>query len=82
MHASAAVHYVNKKELEEDPQSYEELVRNYDEEFSNPYIAAERGIIDAVVEPTKVRKYITSLLAAKENKSRDKIYRKHGNVPL
>lgn len=82
MHANAAVGYVNHKELKEDPSRYDELVEKFDEEFSNPYLAAERGIIDAVVSPTELREKVISVLEAKANKSREKIFRKHGNVPL
>lgn len=82
MHASAAVGYINHKELDQDPSKYDNLVEEFDEKFSNPYLAAERGIIDGVISPLEVRSKIIAVLDAKQNKVRNKIYRKHGNVPL
>ena len=61
-----------------------ELVRDYREHFANPYVAAEKGYVDDVIEPDETRaKLIANLeacLAKNEHESRP--WRKHGNIPL
>lgn len=54
----------------------------YIQEFATPYKAAERGYIDQIIEPQATRPHIISALRILQNKSVEKPYRKHGNIPL
>lgn len=55
---------------------------DYAERLLNPYVAAERGYVDAVIDPAETRAEITTALAILEDKREDLIERKHGNSPL
>jgi propionyl-CoA carboxylase beta chain len=59
-----------------------ELVDDYTEKFSNPYLAAERGTIDSVIEPEESRQYITKAFRTLKTKRDILPARKHGNIPL
>jgi acetyl-CoA carboxylase carboxyltransferase component len=50
--------------------------------FANPFVAAERGYIDAVIEPADTRTRIITALRALENKRDINPRKKHGNIPL
>ena len=54
----------------------------YDDTLANPYLAAERGFIDAVIEPAQSRVSIARALRALRNKRVELPPRKHGNIPL
>ena len=54
----------------------------YGERFSNPYRAAERGFIDAVILPRQTRACIAQALRALANKHVEEPPRKHANLPL
>jgi acetyl-CoA carboxylase carboxyltransferase component len=58
------------------------MEREYRERFENPYRAAERGIVDAVIEPGQTRTVLTSALAVLCEKRDRPITRKHSNTPL
>jgi propionyl-CoA carboxylase beta chain len=59
-----------------------ELITEYNETLANPYLAAERGIIDAVIEPNQSREYITKAFRTLKTKRDTLPARKHGNIPL
>jgi propionyl-CoA carboxylase beta chain len=59
-----------------------ELVNSYREKFANPYIAAERGYIDDVIEPSKTREILVNYLEVLRTKREARPPRKHGNIPL
>ena len=59
-----------------------ELVEDYEERYATPYIAAERGFIDDVIDPADTRKIIGRSLDLLRGKREDLPKRKHGNVPL
>jgi propionyl-CoA carboxylase beta chain len=82
MGAQGAVNILHRKEIAEKPAKATELVAEYEEELLNPYIAADRGFIDAVIEPHTTRSQITKALVALANKRVDLPTRKHGNIPL
>ncbi|HBQ05031.1 MAG TPA: hypothetical protein DD646_06830, partial [Acidimicrobiaceae bacterium] len=48
----------------------------------NPYVAAERGIVDAVIDPGETRKKVVAAFRMIESKREELPKRKHGNVPL
>jgi acetyl-CoA carboxylase carboxyltransferase component len=85
MGPEGAVNIVNRKEIAdaEDPEAKRaELVNEYKEKFANPYFAARRGYIDAVIVPTETRGRIIEALAVLENKRDGLPPKKHGNIPL
>ena len=85
MGAQGAVNILYRKELSEaeDAASLRaELVTDYNETLANPYLAAERGFVDAVIEPNQSREYITKALRTLRTKRDVLPARKHGNIPL
>ncbi len=85
MGAQGAVNILYRKELNDakDPEKLrKELITNYEDTLANPYLAAERGFIDAVIEPSQTRSYITKALRTLRNKRDILPARKHGNIPL
>ena len=59
-----------------------EKITEYEDTFANPYIAAERGYVDAVVEPSATRAEITKALRLLRTKRETLPPKKHGNIPL
>ena len=85
MGPQGAVNIIFRKDVAkaEDPQKkVDELVRDYREKFANPYVAAEKGYIDDVIEPQKTRPTLISALKMLENKRQAIPPKKHGNIPL
>ena len=67
----------------EDPEALRaELVQEYEDTLSNPYIAAERGYIDSVIPPSQTRSYVVKALRVLRNKRQTLPPKKHGNIPL
>lgn len=58
------------------------LVADYRETFANPWVAAEHGYIDDVIEPSQTRARLCSALKLLQNKRDNNPYKKHGNIPL
>jgi propionyl-CoA carboxylase beta chain len=85
MGAQGAVNILHRKEIAEAKDAdatRKELVDGYTEKFSNPYLAAERGTIDSVIEPEDSRQYITKAFRTLKTKRDILPARKHGNIPL
>ncbi|HVB32894.1 MAG TPA: acyl-CoA carboxylase subunit beta [Patescibacteria group bacterium] len=87
MGPEGAVNIVYRRELERAPESEREelrrkLVDEFRERFASPYIAAERGYVDAVIEPAQTRPKLISALRSLENKRDTNPRKKHGNIPL
>jgi propionyl-CoA carboxylase beta chain len=85
MGPQAAVNIIFRRELEaaEDANSRrDELVAEYTERFANPYIAAERGYLDDVIEPQTTRPRLIQALEMSVTKREARPPRKHGNIPL
>jgi propionyl-CoA carboxylase beta chain len=85
MGVDAAVKIIFRKELAEaaDPDARQaELVEDYQNRFANPYVAAERGYIDEVIEPKETRPALIRALRLARNKRQSLPARKHGNIPL
>ncbi len=85
MGVDAAVRIIFRKELTEasDPVTRQaELVEDYQNRFANPYVAAERGYIDAVIEPRETRRTLIRALRLARTKRQSLPARKHGNMPL
>ena len=85
MGAQGAVNILYRKDLAEAKDQNAkraELITEYTEKFSNPYLAAERGTIDSVIEPEDSRQYITKAFRTLKTKRDTLPARKHGNIPL
>ena len=85
MGAQGAVNLLYRRELAaaDDAQALrKKLMDEYDDTLANPYLAAERGFIDAVIEPAHSRVSIARALRALRNKRVELPPRKHGNIPL
>ncbi len=85
MGPDGAVNILYRREMEEaaDPAGFrEERTREYREKFANPYVAAERGYVDEVIEPRDTRARLCAALALLATKRDQNPPRKHGNIPL
>jgi acetyl-CoA carboxylase carboxyltransferase component len=85
MGPQGAVEIIHRREIEaaEDPQARRvELVEEYTEKFASPYVAAERGFIDEVIDPATTRLRLIAGLEILATKRVETPQRKHGNVPL
>jgi propionyl-CoA carboxylase beta chain len=89
MGPDGAVNIVDRRELEAvmaagiDPAVRRaELVEDYKQRFANPYLAAERGYVDDVIEPEETRPWLIRALEASLTKREQGPARKHGNIPL
>ena len=84
MGAQGAANIVFRKEIEEadDPQAKrQEKIEEYDEKFSNPYCAANQGLVDFVIEPEYTRFYLIRSLDSMLTKKESRPGKKHGNLP-
>jgi acetyl-CoA carboxylase carboxyltransferase component len=85
MGAEGAANIIHRREIKgaEDPKAKrEEKIEEYQKLFSNPYIAASRGYVDAVIEPRDTRPSLISALEAMVNKRETRPPKKHGNIPV
>jgi propionyl-CoA carboxylase beta chain len=85
MGPEGAVNIVYRRELQkaEDPESLRrENIAEFRERFANPYIAAERGWVDDVIQPRDTRPKLITALRMLENKRDTNPPKKHGNIPL
>src|SRR6187551_3394962 len=81
----AAITIVHRKDLKSSKNPIEikkKLAKEYREKFANPYIAAEKGIIDLVIDPIETRIMIVKALSVLQNKRESRPARKHGNINL
>jgi propionyl-CoA carboxylase beta chain len=85
MGAEGAVGILHRRELI-DAQDKEAARRarilEFEEKFANPYVAAERGFVDEVIEPAQTRPKLIRALTLLENKRDSNPPKKHGNIPL
>jgi len=85
MGPAGAVEIVYRRELEAaaDPAARKaELLEEYTERYVNPYVAAERGYVDDVIDPADTRVVLARSLSMLHSKREELPKRKHGNVPL
>ncbi|UCH85243.1 MAG: methylmalonyl-CoA carboxyltransferase [Candidatus Latescibacterota bacterium] len=85
MGAEGAVNILNRKAIESASNPDElrqKLIEEYNDKFANPYIAAQLGYIDDVIEPKETRPKIIAALESLENKRQHLPPKKHGNLPL
>lgn len=85
MGAEGAVNIIFREQISKakDPASERiKLTKEYEEKFSNPYISAELGYTDEVIEPALTRKRLIESLEMLKNKRDVNPAKKHGNIPL
>ncbi len=85
MGAEGAVGVLYRKELLDTTNPEEtrkRIVDEFNEKFANPYVAAERGFIDEVIEPSQTRQKLIRALTLLRNKRDTNPPKKHGNIPL
>jgi acetyl-CoA carboxylase carboxyltransferase component len=85
MGPEGAVEIINRREIAaaDDPVAKKkELADDYREQFAHPYIAASRGFVDDVIEPSETRARLINALQVFGNKRDDNPPKKHGNIPL
>jgi propionyl-CoA carboxylase beta chain len=85
MGPEGAVNILYRKELGEagDPVRFREArTAEFRAKFANPYVAAERGYVDDVIEPRETRRRLVSTLEVLHTKRDQNPPRKHGNLPL
>ena len=81
MGAKGATEILYRSELG-DPQKIAQRVRDYEERFANPFVAAERGFIDEVIMPHSTRRRVTRAFASLRQKKLSNPWKKHDNIPL
>ena len=77
MGPAGAANIIFRKDLDKEQKTAE-----YVEEFATPYKAAERGFVDAVIEPKQTRPYVINALAMLASKREARPAKKHANIPL
>lgn len=83
MGAEGAVGVLFRREILEHDEAYRnEKVAEFQDKFANPYVAAERGFIDEVIEPKYTRPKLIRALSLLQNKRDTNPAKKHGNIPL
>lgn len=81
MGAEGAVNILYRREIG-DPTARQARIEEYRERFASPFIAAERGYIDDVIEPRETRRRLIAALAMLQTKVDTVPKKKHGNIPL
>ncbi|MFQ6113869.1 MAG: carboxyl transferase domain-containing protein, partial [bacterium] len=85
MGPKGAVEIIFKKEIElakDKEKITEQKVNDYREKFASPYIAAERGYVDEIIEPQETRPKLIRSLEILDTKVDSNPRKKHGNIPL
>jgi propionyl-CoA carboxylase beta chain len=85
MGAEGAVNILYRRELEAAPDetaARASRIAEYREKFASPFVAAERGFIDAIIKPRETRPRLIAALAALDTKRDRNPPKKHGNIPL
>jgi propionyl-CoA carboxylase beta chain len=85
MGAEGAVNIVYRREIAAagDPEAMRrEKIEEFKDRFANPFVAAEHGFVDDVIEPRETRRYVIRALRMLETKADTMPRKKHGNIPL
>jgi acetyl-CoA carboxylase carboxyltransferase component len=85
MGAQGAVNVIHRRELADADDAEvkrAELVSDYEDRFNNPYVAAEYGLVDDVIEPRETRPRLIRAMEMLRNKRETLPPKKHGNIPL
>ncbi len=81
MGAKGATEIIHGKDLN-DPEKIAKHTKDYEDRFANPFVAAERGFIDEVIQPRSTRKRVARAFASLRNKKVQTPWKKHDNIPL
>jgi propionyl-CoA carboxylase beta chain len=81
MGAKGAVEILYRSELG-DPEKVAARVKDYEDRFANPFVAAERGFIDEVIMPHSTRRRAARAFASLRHKKQANPWKKHDNIPL
>ena len=81
MGAKGATEIIHRKDLN-DPEKIAQHTKDYEDRFANPFVAAERGFIDEVIQPRSTRKRVARAFASLRNKKVQTPWKKHDNIPL
>ncbi len=81
MGAKGAVEILYRSELD-DKDKIAERTKNYEDRFANPFVAAEKGFIDEVIQPHGTRKRVARAFASLRGKQLKNPWKKHDNIPL
>ena len=85
MGAPGAVNVIHRRAIasaDNPDERRAELIAEYEERFNHPYFAAERGLVDEIIEPRETRPGLIRALAMLRNKREGIPPKKHGNIPL
>jgi propionyl-CoA carboxylase beta chain len=85
MGAAGAVNIIHRRQIAESADAEEtrkQLTSEYEDRFSNPYVAAEHGLVDEVIMPSATRERLISALGMLEDKRETLPAKKHSNLPL
>ena len=81
MGAKGATEIIHRSDLG-DADKIAQHTADYEDRFANPFVAAERGFIDEVIQPSVTRKRICRAFASLRGKKQQNPWKKHGNIPL
>ena len=81
MGAKGATEILYRSELD-DPEKIAQRTKDYEDRFANPFVAAERGFIDEVIQPHSTRRRVCRAFAALRTKRVERPWKKHDNIPL
>lgn len=85
MGAAGAANVIHAKEINgaDDPEAKrQEKIKEYEKLFSNPYCAASRGYVDAVIVPSETRQHLIDAFEVLATKRETRPSKKHGNIPM
>ncbi len=85
MGAEGAANIVFRKEISEsdDPErTRQEKVKEYEDKFANPYVAASKGYVDLIIDPEKTRETVIRAFDFAGEQDHGNSFRRHGNIPL
>ena len=81
MGAKGATEIIHRADFQ-DPEKIAQHTKDYEDRFANPFVAAERGFIDEVIQPRSTRKRVARAFASLRNKKKTMPWKKHDNIPL
>jgi propionyl-CoA carboxylase beta chain len=81
MGAKGAVEILYRSELG-DPAKIAQRVKDYEDRFANPFVAAEKGFVDEVIMPHSTRRRVARAFASLRGKKLVNPWKKHDNIPL
>jgi propionyl-CoA carboxylase beta chain len=81
MGAKGAVEIIHRSDLG-DAEKTAAHTKEYEDRFANPFVAAERGFIDEVIQPRSTRKRVCRAFAQLRTKRKQMPWKKHDNIPL